>query len=206
MHKALDALERFVNLDTNAWPALVWLAMIHYQFEAIHPFRDGNGRIGRLLITLLLCTKDVLDKPLLYLSAYFERHRQEYYERLLEVSTRGRWVEWIVFFLRGIARQSRDAFRRTKALLDLQQDYQRAVGMAKRSGTQLRLVDLLIERPVVTVALVSARLEITYNAARNNMRRLIEAGILKEVGGRRRNRIYIAERVLDVINKPLSDV
>lgn len=203
MHEGLDAFEKFVNEELRDWPVLVWLAMVHYQFEALHPFRDGNGRIGRLLITLLLCSTGVLDKPLLYLSAYFERRRQEYYERLLEVSTHGRWVEWLVFFLRGVAEQARDAFARTRVLLELQQGYQNTVRAAKGSATQIRLVDLLIEHPVVTIGFVSSRFNVTYAAARQNVRRLVQAGVLKELTGRKRNRFYMAEGVLDVISKTL---
>jgi Fic family protein len=118
MQASLDMFEKFINAPHGGLPVLVWLAMVHYQFEAIHPFLDGNGRIGRLLITMLLCTKGLLDKPLLYLSAYFERHRREYYERLLQVSLSGRWVEWLLFFLRGIIEQSKDAFEKEVSRAD----------------------------------------------------------------------------------------
>jgi len=204
MHGALDAFERFVNSDRSQWPVLVWVALIHYQFEAIHPFGDGNGRIGRLLITMLLCITGVLDKPLLYLSAYFERCRAEYYQRLLEVSTKGRWVEWILFFLRGVTEQSKDVFERAGQLLALQKEYHETVCAAKRSALQVRLVDLLIERPVVTIVFVSRHFNITYPAARENVRRLVRSGILKEITGRRRNKIYVAERVLTIINRAFS--
>jgi len=202
MMTSLDAFEKFINCPLDNLPVLVWLAMIHYQFEAIHPFLDGNGRIGRLLITLLLCTKGVLDKPLLYLSAYFERNRQEYYERLLQVSLKGQWAEWILFFLRGVIEQSKDAFERAKQLIDLQQKFREIVHSAKGSALQLRLTDLLIERPIITTVLVSKLFNISYPAAQNNINKLIKAGILREVTGAKRNRVYMAERALNIINKP----
>lgn len=204
MLAALDAFEKFINSGLGEMPVLVWLAMIHYQFEAIHPFLDGNGRIGRLLITLLLCIKGVLDKPLLYLSAYFERHREEYYERLLQVSLKGQWPEWILFFLRGVTEQSIDAFERSRQLMDLQQEYHKIVHITKRSALQIRLVDLLIERPVITTVFVSKYFNITYTTAKNNITRLVKAGILREVTGAKRHRIFIAEQVLKIINRPFS--
>lgn len=202
MMVALDAFEKFINAPLDNLPVLVWLAMVHYQFEAIHPFLDGNGRIGRLLITLLLCVKEVLDKPLLYLSAYFERNRQEYYERLLRVSTHGQWTEWISFFLRGVIEQSKDAFERARQLMDLQQEYHKTVRVTKRSALQIRLVDLLVERPLITTVFVMKYFNVTYPTAKNNITKLVKAGILKEVTGAKRYRIYLAERVLNIINKP----
>lgn len=199
----LDAFETFLNSSAHVVPVLVWLAMVHYQFEAIHPFRDGNGRIGRLLLALLLCAKGVIDKPLLYLSAYFERNREEYYERLLRVSTDGEWTKWILFVLRGITEQSLDAFERSRRLLELQEQFHEAV-KSNRSALQIKLVDLLIERPVVTAVFVSRYFGVTYVAAQNNINRLLKAGILKQLGTARRNRAYVAEAVFDVISSSFS--
>ncbi|OHB77787.1 MAG: hypothetical protein A2Z25_21095 [Planctomycetes bacterium RBG_16_55_9] len=205
MATALDAFEKFLNAPLDKLPVLVWLAMVHYQFEAVHPFLDGNGRIGRLLITLLLCAKGILDKPLLYLSAYFERRRQEYYERLLNVSLKGHWTEWLLFFLCGIIEQSKDAFEKARQLMDLQQQYHETVRVIKKSPGQIRLVDLLVERPVITTVFVAQHLDVTYPAAKNNIAKLVKAGILRETTGAKRNRIYIAEKVLEIINKPFSE-
>ncbi len=204
MLKALDAFEKFINAPLDNLPVLVWLAMIHYQFEAIHPFLDGNGRIGRLMITLLLCAKGVLDKPLLYLSAYFERNRQQYNDLLLQVSTHGQWAEWIQFFLQGIIEQSNDAFERARQLIDLQQQYHKIVHVTKRTAMQIRLVDLLIERPLITTVYVRKILNISYPAAKNNINKLIKAGILKEAVTAGRNKFFIAEKVLEIINKPFA--
>ncbi len=120
MNEALQAFERFIH-EPSRLPPLIRLALIHYQFEVIHPFRDGNGRLGRLLITLLLCMEAILPTPLLYLSAYLERNRQEYYHRLLRVSQAGEWDEWLIFFLRGVAEQAMDAVERSDRLRALRE-------------------------------------------------------------------------------------
>lgn len=203
MESCLDALEKFINAPDRDIPVLVWLAMIHYQFEAIHPFRDGNGRIGRLLLILLLCAEGVLNRPLLYLSAYFERNREEYYERLLRVSTRGEWNEWLLFFLRGIVEQSLDAFERSRQLMALQQQFHERL-KSKRSALQIRLIDFLIERPVITIVFVRKHFQVSYVTAKNNVNRLVKAGILKPFGDARRNRPFIAEEVFGILGRPFS--
>src|SRR5439155_26524142 len=124
-------------------PVLAQLAFAHYQFEVIHPFSDGNGRIGRLLLTLMLCERGVLPEPLLYLSAFFERNRQEYYDGLLNVSRRGAWNDWLTFFAYGIAVQARDAATRARRLIELRQDYHHRAAAAVRAKAALRLVDVL---------------------------------------------------------------
>jgi Fic family protein len=201
----LDAFEKFVNSPTGKIPVLVWLAMVHYQFEAIHPFLNGNGRIGRLLITLLLCSKAILDKPLLYLSAYFERNRDEYYQRLLQVSLRRRWAEWLLFFLRGVTEQSIDAFEKARQLMDLRDEYHEIIRNTKRSALQIRMVDLLIEYPVLTTVFVRDHFNITYPAAQSNIDKLVKAGILKAVSAAKRHKLFIAEKVLEIINKPFVE-
>lgn len=201
----LDALEKFLNAPIGNIPLLAWLAMIHYQFEAIHPFRDGNGRIGRLLIVLLLCARKILNRPLLYLSAYFERNRQEYYNRLLRVSTHNEWGLWLMFFLRGVMEQSTDAFRRSKELLQLQNKYYGKI-KSKRSALQIRIVDLLVERPVLTIPYVNRHFNVTYVTARNNILKLVKAGIMREVTNAKRCKIYISEEVLEIINRPFTIV
>ncbi len=205
MIACLDVLEKFLNAPLGDIPLLVWLAMIHYQFEAIHPFRDGNGRIGRLLIILLMCAKKVLDKPLLYLSAYFERNRQQYYDRLLRVSTHGEWAEWVLFFLQGIIEQSTDAFERSRELLQLQEKYHSLI-KSKRSALQIKIADLLIERPVLTIPYVSRHFKVTYQTAKNNVGKFTKMGILKPLTIVKRNRAYVAEEVLEIINRPFSKI
>jgi Fic family protein len=200
MNRCLDEMEKFINKPVNELPVLVWLAMIHYQFEAIHPFNDGNGRIGRLLITLLMCAKEILDKPLLYFSAYFEKNRQEYYKRLLSVSTMGQWNEWILFFLKGIAEQSKDASEKAYQLMRLQQEYHQVVGKS-RSALQIKLVDSLFEQPAIKPTQTAKQFGVTYTAAKNNIDRLVQAGILKEITTSKRNKIYIAKKILEIINR-----
>ena len=149
MQTTLAELETFLHAESG-YPPLVQLAFIHYQFEAIHPFIDGNGRIGRLLISLLTVHWNLLPLPLLYLSAYFEENRARYYDLLLSVSERGAWSDWLQFFLRGVAEQAQDANRRARALQDLQgQWYERLAD--QRSVNILRLADMLLVRPMVTI-------------------------------------------------------
>jgi Fic family protein len=194
----LDAFEKYLHAD-RTWPHLIELALIHYQFEAIHPFEDGNGRIGRLLISLLLCERGILSHPLLYLSAYFERHRDAYYDLLLEVSRKGQWSAWVQFFLQGVLEQSNDAQRRSQLLLRLQEKYRQKAQTARSSALALKLVDELFAHPAITVTQAQKILKVTYHSAQNNILRLVDAGILREFTGRRRNRIFIAPDIISVI-------
>ncbi len=197
MKEALAALETYLH-SASPLPPLVRLALVHYQFEAIHPFLDGNGRIGRLLVILLLCSDGLLPQPLLYLSAYFERHRQAYYQGLLEVSRRGRWREWIEFFLNGVADQSRDAVRRSHLLLELREEYRRRLG-SSRSASPLRLAEALFSYPAVTIPAAARLLGVTWVAAKGNVLKLVDAGILTESPGRERNRIFIAREIIEIV-------
>ncbi len=147
MISALDQFERFIHEDSDI-PAVVKLALIHYQFEAIHPFRDGNGRIGRLVLSLLLCDWKLLPKPLLYLSAYFDQHREAYFDHLLSVSQRGEWNDWIAFFLKGVAEQAYDAVERSRKLPICGFSTQEKLHNAHASGLTLKLVDCLFDLPL----------------------------------------------------------
>ena len=199
MHWALNELESYIR-DSNDIPLLIKLALIHYQFEAIHPFEDGNGRVGRLMIPLLLCERSYLSYPLLYLSAFFERNRDEYMDYLLAVSQRGDWTTWINFFLDGVAEQARDAVSRSQRLLNLWQDYRNRMQAVRASSLSLQLIDLLFASPAVTAPYVEQQLKVTQASARNAIERLETAGILSETTGRRRNRVYLARGVLDILN------
>jgi Fic family protein len=198
MLEALDAFEKYLHAPP-ALPALVRLALVHYQFEAIHPFLDGNGRVGRLLISLLLCHDGLLPQPLLYLSAYFERHRSEYYRHLLAVSRQGRWGDWVRFFVRGVRSEGRDALERSAKLIDLREKYRRKLQSARRSVLALRTVDLVFESPVVTIGMAAARLEVTQRSAALHVGRLEAAGILTESTGRERGRLFVARRIIDIV-------
>ena len=198
MWRALDEFEKYLHADSE-FPLLIRLALIHYQFEAIHPFLDGNGRIGRLLLTLLLCADGALPQPLLYLSAFFERYREDYYRSLMAVSQRGEWMNWINFFLRGVEEQSRDAVKKSSRLLDLWQQYRQRLQSGRASALGLRLVDELFAAPVITYGGAANLLGVTQRAARLNVEKLIEIGILKEASGRRRNRIFAATEIIGIL-------
>ena len=193
--EAMSNLETF--LHDEALPPLVHAAIAHAQFETIHPFLDGNGRVGRLLITFLLCHRAVLAKPLLYLSHYLKQHRAEYYDRLQAIRFEGRWEEWISFFLRGVgevARSATDTARRITALRDENQRVLQAEG--KASGNLLRALDVLFESPVVTVRVIEQRLRVSFATANSVASRLVELGVLRERTGYARNRRFVFERYL----------
>ncbi|MGH2409105.1 MAG: Fic family protein, partial [Chloroflexota bacterium] len=175
------------------------LALIHYQFEVIHPFMDGNGRLGRLLITLLLCAEGHLPQPLLYLSAYFERHRDAYLDHLLLVSRRGAWAKLIIFFLQGVAEQAADAVRRARLLLDLQVNYRQRLQTSHSSSLPIQLADTLFTNPAITLSMATRALEVTPRAARQNVEKLAAAGILREYPNSSRPRVYICEEIMSII-------
>ena len=195
----LDAWERFLRDDTL--PPLVHAGIVHAQFEAIHPFLDGNGRVGRLLITLLLIEREIIPSPLLYLSAYFEATREEYYARLLGVTERGEWEEWLTYFLRGITLQSEDAVERTQRLDTLLSQWKRELSSGQ-SRLPERALDLFAENPFWTVRGVAERLEVAFTTAQRAIDRLERAGIVAQVREQRRNRVYYASQVLDVLEAP----
>jgi Fic family protein len=203
MQKALGVFEEFLHTPSSL-PPLVRLGMILYQFETIHPFLDDNGRIGRLLVTLLLCAWDLLPQPFLYLSAYFVAHQQTYYDLLLAVSQRGAWEDWLGFFLRGVTEQARDAVVRAGRLLDLRGRYREQFRAARTAARLLQLVDLLFARPVLTVREVEATLGVNFSTAQRYVDRLEEPGLLREVTGQARNRVYRADGVLQAIEEPLN--
>ena len=202
MLDALDQLEKFLHADTDL-PPLAELALIHYQFEAIHPFLDGNGRIGRLLITLFLCQQGILTKPLLYLSAFFERHRQEYYELLLGISQRGAWRRWIEFFLQAVVEQSNDAVRRARRLLGLHQSYYQTSLEKRLPPTAGQLIELIFMRPVINVRVVREFLRVTFPAAQKAINALEKEGILTEITGGKRNKTYTAEEILKILEEDM---
>jgi Fic family protein len=201
----LQDFERFLNTPADR-PVMVDMALMHYQFEAIHPFMDGNGRIGRLLFTLLLCDRGLLPQPLLYLSAYLEQHNDEYRDHLLAISQRGAWAEWIRFLARGVTEQARDAATRAGRLLDLWREYQRKVGLLTRAGAAVRLVDLVFTHPFITIPNAARFLDQTYPAAQNNVEKLVEAGILKERSGTSNPKIFVAHGILGLLDKPLTNI
>ncbi|MBM4370822.1 MAG: Fic family protein [Deltaproteobacteria bacterium] len=199
MKACLGALEGF--LQDRALPPLVQIALAHYQFEAIHPFLDGNGRVGRLLVTIFLVERGVLPSPLLYLSAFFEASRAEYYERLRAVSLRGEWGPWLEYFLRGVARQAEDALERASAINRILDEWRGAIS-GSASRTPGALVDLLAENPYWTIRGAARRLGIAYTTAQRAFERLVDLSALEEVSGARRDRVYCAARILDILDAP----
>ncbi len=197
--RRLDAWERFLHDDTL--PSLVHAALTHSQFEAIHPFLDGNGRVGRLLITLLFVARGILSAPLLYLSAYFEATRQEYYARLLAVTQNGQWEAWLAYFLRGIAVQAEDVIGRIQRIDELFRRWLEQLSGAP-SGQPEKVLELFVENPFWTVSEIAAKLEIAYTTARRALDRLESAGIVKPVGTAKRNRVYCARAMLEVLEAP----
>ncbi|HWI05237.1 MAG TPA: Fic family protein [Acidimicrobiales bacterium] len=189
MHAALDDLERFLH-NPGPLPALIHAAVAHAQFETIHPFIDGNGRVGRLLITFLLCHRGVLHRPLLYLSHYLKRRRTEYYAHLTAIREEGQWEEWLRFFLAGVAETAEEATTTARSIITLRDDHR---GLAQAAGLGINglvLVEFLFERPLVNVNLVASRLGVTFVTANRLVEKLAEVGILIEVTGGRRNRIF----------------
>lgn len=199
MHDALDALEHYIQSPSDL-PPLIRLALVHYQFETIHPFEDGNGRIGRLLITLLLCAEGLLPEPLLYLSAYFERHRDEYVDRLLGISQSNEWEDWITFFLTGIAEQGRDGVRRAGRLMELRETYRRRLQEARSSALTLQLTDELFAYPAISIGQAAAHLKVTRRAVDLSLNKLLAEGMLVESTGRQRNRIFVAPAIIQIID------
>jgi Fic family protein len=194
--------ELFLNEDIEM-PPLVQCALMHYQFETIHPYLDGNGRIGRLLITLFLCAKEVLPTPLLYLSAYFERRRDEYYDHLLAVSQRGSWQDWVRFFLRGVAEQAQDALLRSRRVRQLQDRYRGLLQERGESGNAFRLLDELFANPFMTTPLASHLLSVTSAGARGILQRLVDAGVVEEISGTW-PKFYVARELLEAIEQPVA--
>jgi Fic family protein len=198
MMAALDAWER--ALRDQRLPPLVHVALVHSQFEAIHPFLDGNGRVGRLLITLLLVERGLLPSPLLYLSAFFEATRGEYYARLLGVTGAGQWEEWVEYFLKGVARQAEDASDRAGRINTILASWRRqAVG---HSSSSAALVDLLAENPFWTVKGAAKRLGVAYTTAQRAIEALLRQGVLSPASAARRDRVFVAKAILDILEEP----
>jgi Fic family protein len=179
MWQALDNWEKYLHDQEPRLPLLVRSALLHYQFETIHPFLDGNGRLGRLFIVLYLMDRSRLPAPLLYLSSYFDQRKSDYYDRLQFVRERGEVTEWLQFFLDGVAVQATDAVDRAEQLSDLREDYRSRL---QGGGRAHLAVDLLFANPILTARYVQQRLSVSQPGATNILRRLAEAGIVQEIG------------------------
>jgi Fic family protein len=201
--QALSDLERWLHSDSPL-PVLVQVALAHVQFETIHPFLDGNGRVGRLLITFLLTERGLLSQPVLYLSHYFKRYRSEYYERLQAVRDAGEWEAWLSFYLRGVAEVSDQAARTAGEILRMREDYRNRITerLGRAAGNGHRIMDRLFDRPIVNVATVRKWLGCTYPAANNLVRRLTDIGLLSEITGYARNRRFRFDPYLRLFEEP----
>jgi len=186
---AMGALEGFWY--ERSFAPLVRAGLSHAQFETIHPFLDGNGRVGRLLVTFMLCQEGVLHRPLLYLSHFFKEHRADYYARLQAVRDEGRWEEWLAFFLRGVREVAASATETAWAIVRLRQAHVGLLSRLRAPGNLLRLLDLLFEQPVVTVTYVRDRLGLPYPTASSLIGRMVDLGLLVESTGHRRNRRFV---------------
>lgn len=194
MLPALDNLERFLH-DSDSFPVLIHCALVHAQFETIHPFIDGNGRVGRLLITFLLCQRKVLHRPLLYLSSYLKAHRAEYYDRLMAIRLSGDWEGWLKFFLRGVFLVSQAASDTARKILELRERHRQKVKVQP-------LLDYLFEQPLVSIPMVQARLGCAFPTATKYIEQFAEEGLLRETTGFQRNRRYRFDSYLALFESP----
>jgi Fic family protein len=201
--ECLDPLEKHLHAQ-RALPPLVTIACLHYQFEAIHPFIDGNGRVGRLLVGLLLVEWGLLPAPLLDLSAFLEPRRDEYYARLLAVSTHGDWGGWVSFFLEAVRVQADDVVRRAHALQRLRDGYRDRVATARSSGLLARLVDALFETPALTINRARDVLGVTHRTAALAVAKLADLGLLAEIPTPRRQRLFLAAEIIAAVEGRLT--
>lgn len=197
----LAKLERFLHTETGL-PLLIKIGLAHAQFETIHPFLDGNGRLGRLLITFLLCEQRALLKPVLYLSYFFKRHRQQYYEHLQSVRDAGAWEEWLIFFLRGIVEVSGQATDTARRILDLREAHRLAItdNFGRAAGNGHRVLERLYQHPIVSVKHVQGWVRTTYPAANDLVARMVTSGILHEYTGQARNRRFSYQSYIDLFH------
>ena len=203
MWQSLDNLERF--LRDEELPVLIHCGLAHAQFETIHPFLDGNGRVGRLLITLLLCHRQVLGHPLLYLSYYFMLNRQEYYDRLTAIRTRGDWEGWLLFFLRGVALTADDAARTARQILRLRDTHRELIQARGLGPNGWKLLNQLYQSPIVNAKSVAQRLEVVPNTANKLLRQFESIGLLEEITGRKRSRLYRYTLYLTLFDGSVTD-
>ena len=196
----LSEMLQFLKRPPANMPVLVLCALVHYQFESIHPFEDGNGRIGRLMIPLILAKKGMLRIPLLYLSTYFEEHKREYYECLQNVRQRQMWEEWIKFFLIGVIRCSNDAIDAIDDLLKLRTAYKRRLIESKAPKSAITLLDTILATPVISIPTAARSLGMGYHPARRAIDCLVKAGILVRGDSRKRNKHYIANEIMNLIS------
>ncbi len=202
VQECMAALERFLHDERSAYPVLVKAALAHVQFETIHPFLDGNGRMGRLLISFLLHHDGVLSRPLLYLSLYFKQHRAEYYRLLDAVRAEGDWEAWLDFFLEGVRTTADNAVHTARRLVAVfQEDADRVQAAGRAGASALRVLEALRDRPVLSLREASRRTNLTFPTTARGMETLVALGIAREVTGRRRNRLFLYDGYLAILQE-----
>lgn len=198
----MSDLEKFINDIPSETPVLIKAALVHGQFETIHPFLDGNGRLGRLLITLIFCSHKVLKEPLLYLSLYFKNHRSEYYECLQNLRTKGDWEKWLSFFLDGIILTSDQAIITAKRILKTLKNHKdEIIRYNKQVNSVLRIFENFTQKPVSTISKIAEQTNLTYQTVSTALKQLQELNIIEEVTGQKRNRIYRYSEYMDILNE-----
>lgn len=197
----LSDLEKFLHAEDTKLPILIKAALAHHQFETIHPFLDGNGRLGRLLITFILCVDGIMREPLLYLSLYFKTHRQSYYDYLQSVRETGDWEEWIQFFLKGIIDTANQAVETSQKILKLfSKDQKEIEAVGKASGSMLVIHNYLKKHIICDAKRIVDKYKITLPTVNKSLQHLSELGIVKEITGKGRNRVYVYQKYLDILN------
>jgi Fic family protein len=206
--ECLSDLEKFIHDVPERTPVLMKAALAHVQFETIHPFCDGNGRMGRLLITLLLCAEKALQQPMLYLSLYFKTNREEYVNRLQMVREKGDWEGWLRFFLQGILETSQQAVSAAQEIIRLfENDRKRIASLKQQANTPLRIHEMMQKKPLISIGTVAKDIELSVPTVTKGMERLEKMEIVTEVTGGQRNRLYIYQHYVDILNagtKPIQ--
>ncbi len=198
----MSDLEKFIHADTPEIPMLIKAGLIHVQFETIHPFLDGNGRLGRLLITLLLCDEGILTDPILYLSLFFKTHRRLYYDMLEDVREEGGWEKWLAFFLEGIAETSIQALNTAREIIDLfENDKATIENLGRSAASALRVHQLIQRKPIISVPAASAQLGISIPTVRKSIHHLLDLRILREVTGKQRGRMFVYDKYLSILSE-----
>ena len=201
MTQAMSNLEKYINMDDSHVNALIRTALIHYQFETIHPFLDGNGRIGRLLISLFLMSEGVLAKPILYISYFLKLNRIEYYDRLMEVRNKGNYEQWIRFFIKALHQTSEDAIDTINRLVSLREKNRKAISALGRTKNVLRVYEYIEKSPIIDISKTSAALELSFMAVSRAVEKLCELGILQQTESTKRNRCFAYEEYLRILRK-----
>jgi len=200
--ECMGNLELFIHGNPKPYPLLIKTALAHVQFETIHPFLDGNGRLGRLLVTLLLCAEDALTEPLLYLSLFFKQNRQEYYDRLQDVRMKGNWLGWLRFFLKGVHETAQGAVQTSRRILQqFEEDATKVEALGTRAKSTPRILRGLQRKPVLSVPKASEELDLSAPTVRSAVESLVNLGILREVTGKQRDRVYIYDPYVKILEE-----